>query len=58
MRTFYIKGKIEDYYNGLLIEAKSEEEAKRIYERELMDGNVKSMATDLEIWNEIETIVE
>ena len=56
MRTFYIKGKITEFYKAMLIEATSENEAIEIYENELLDGHVESDSSDLDIWNEVETI--
>ena len=58
MATFFIKGKITEYYTAVLIEANSEVEAIQIYEEELMDGNITSDSSDLDIWNEVETITE
>ena len=58
MATFFIKGKITEYYTAVLIEAKSEVEAIQIYEEELMDGQITSDSSDLDIWNEVETITE
>ena len=54
MKTFYIKGKIVEYFEASLIEANTEGEAREIYESELIIGNVKSDSTDLITWGEIE----
>ena len=40
----------------MLIEATSENEAMEIYENELLDGQIESDSSDLDIWNEVETI--
>ena len=56
MATFYIKGKITEFYTAILIDANSELEAIQIYEEELLGGNVTSDASDLDIWNEVEVI--
>ena len=56
MATFYIKGKITEFYTAILIDANSEVEAIQIYEEELLGGNVTSDASDLDIWNEVEAI--
>ena len=40
----------------MLIEADSENEAIEIYESELLDGHIESDSSDLDIWNEVETI--
>ena len=40
----------------MLIEANSENEAIEIYENELLDGHVESDSSDLDVWNEVETI--
>ena len=58
MRTFYIKGKVTEFYKAMLIEADNEIEAIKIYEDELLDGNVDADSSDLDVWNEIETIIE
>lgn len=54
MKTFYIKGKITDFYKAMLIEASNKEEAIKIYENEILDGNLDTDSSDLDIWNEIE----
>ena len=54
MKTFYIRGKITDWYEGILIDAISEEEAIMMYEETLLSGNMSSTSSDLETWNEIE----
>ena len=54
MKTFYIRGKVTDWYEGMLIDALTEEEAIILYEEELLAGNVASTSSDLETWNEIE----
>ena len=56
MRIFYIKGRITEFYKAMLIEASSENEAIEIYESELLDGHVESDSSDLDVWNEVETI--
>ena len=58
MKTFYIKGRITEFYKAMLIEADNEIEAIKIYEDELLDGNVDADSSDLDVWNEIETIIE
>ena len=54
MKTFYIRGRIVEYYEGMLIDASSEEEAITMYEETLLSGNVKSTSSDLDTWNEVE----
>ena len=54
MRTFYIRGKIIEWYEGMLIDAPSEEDAIIIYEETLLSGNMSSSSSDLETWNEME----
>ena len=54
MKTFYIRGRIVEYYEGMLIDASSEEEAIMMYEETLLSGNVKSTSSDLDTWNEVE----
>ena len=54
MKTFYIRGRIIEYYEGMLIDAPSEEEAMIIYEESLLSGNVRSTSSDLDTWNEVE----
>ena len=58
MKTFYIKGKITEFYSGMLIEANSEAQAIQIYEEELLGGGITSDSSDLDVWNEVETITE
>ena len=58
MRTFFIKGKITEFYKAVLIEADSETKAIQIYEEELLGGNIDTDSSDLEVWNEVETIIE
>tara|TARA_Y100000310_G_scaffold339816_1_gene433682 strand:- start:1097 stop:1273 length:177 start_codon:yes stop_codon:yes gene_type:complete len=54
LKTFYVKGKITEFYKASLIEASSEQEAIIIYEEELISGGIESDSTDLEVWNEME----
>ena len=54
MKTFYIRGKVTDWYKGMLIDAPTEQDAIVLYEEELLTGNVASISSDLETWNEIE----
>ena len=53
MKTFYIRGKIIEWYDGMLIDANSEQEAITIYENTLISGDISSSSSDLDIWNEI-----
>ena len=54
MKTFYIRGRIVEYFEGILIDAESEDDAIIIYEESLLAGNVKSTSSDLDTWNEME----
>ena len=54
MKTYYVRGKIVEWYEGVLIDAISEEEAIIMYEETLLSGNVKSTSSDLDTWNEME----
>ena len=54
MKTFYIRGRIVEYFEGILIDADSEDDAITIYEESLLGGNVKSTSSDLDTWNEME----
>ena len=54
MKTYYVRGRIIEWYEGVLIDAMSEEEAKIMYEETLLSGNVKSTSSDLDTWNEME----
>ena len=54
MRTFYIRGKIIEWFEGMLIDATSEEEAIIMYEETLLSGNMSPTSSDLETWNEME----
>ena len=53
-KTFYIRGKITEWYEGILIDANSEEEAIIMYEETLLSGSMKSTSSDLDTWNEME----
>ena len=52
-KTFYIRGKITEWYEGILIDANSEEEAIIMYEETLLSGSMKSTSSDLDTWNEM-----
>ena len=54
LKTFYIRGKITEWYEGMLIDAESEEDAVMMYEEILLSGNVDSTSSDLDTWNEME----
>ncbi len=54
MKTFYIRGKIIEWYEGMLIDAPSEEDAIILYEETLLAGSMASTSSDLETWNEME----
>ena len=54
MKTFYIRGKVTEWYEGMLIDALSEEEAIMMYEETLLSGNVSTSSSDLDTWNEME----
>ena len=54
MKTFYIRGKITEWYEGMLIDAPSEADALIIYEETLLSGNIVTSSSDLETWNEME----
>ncbi len=54
MKTFYIRGKITEWYEGMLIDAPSETDARIIYEETLLSGNVSNTSSDLDTWNEME----
>ena len=54
MKTFYIRGRIIEWYEGMLIDAPSEEDAVVIYEETLLSGHMKSTSSDLDTWNEME----
>tara|TARA_Y100000310_G_C20315825_1_gene638385 strand:- start:349 stop:531 length:183 start_codon:yes stop_codon:yes gene_type:complete len=58
MKTFYIRGKITEWYEGMLIDATSEEEAIIMYEETLLSGNMDSTSSDLDTWNEMEEETE
>ena len=54
MKTFYIRGKITEWYEGMLIDANSEEEAIIMYEETLLSGSMSATSSDLDTWNEME----
>tara|TARA_Y100000310_G_scaffold46265_1_gene42986 strand:- start:120 stop:299 length:180 start_codon:yes stop_codon:yes gene_type:complete len=54
VKTFYIRGKITEWYEGMLIDAPSETDARIIYEETLLSGNVSNTSSDLDTWNEME----
>ena len=54
MKTYYVRGKIVEWYEGMLIDAPSETDAIIIYEETLLSGNMSSSSSDLETWNEME----
>tara|TARA_Y100000034_G_C6641977_1_gene280649 strand:- start:61 stop:240 length:180 start_codon:yes stop_codon:yes gene_type:complete len=54
LKTFYIRGKIIEWYEGMLIDAPSEEDAIILYEETLLAGSMASTSSDLETWNEME----
>ena len=54
MKTFYIRGKITEWYEGMLIEAHTEQDALTIYEESLLSGSMHSTSSDLDTWNEME----
>ena len=54
MKTFYIRGKITEWYEGMLIDAPSETDARIIYEETLLSGNVSNTSSDLDTWIEME----
>jgi hypothetical protein len=58
IKTFFIKGKVTEYYKGMLITASSEEDALEIYEEQLLSSDLDIDSADLETWNEVETIIE
>ena len=54
MKTFYIRGKTIKWYEGMLIDAVSESDARSMYEETLLSGNVEPTSEDLHSWNEME----
>ncbi len=54
MKTFYVRGKVVEWYDGMLIDALSEDDAKLMYENLMLESDVLKSDIDVSVWNEME----
>ena len=54
MKTFYVRGKVVEWYDGMLIDALSEDHAKLMYENLMLESDVLKSDIDVSVWNEME----
>ena len=54
MKTFYVRGKVVEWYDGMLIDALSEDDAKLMYENLMLESDVLKSGIDVSVWNEME----
>ena len=54
MKTFYVRGKVVEWYDGMLIDALNEDDAKLMYENLMLESDVLKSDIDVSVWNEME----
>ena len=54
MKKFYVRGKVVEWYDGMLIDALNEDDAKLMYENLMLESDVLKSDIDVSVWNEME----
>ena len=54
MKTFYVRGKVVEWYDAILIDALNEDDAKLMYENLMLESDVLKSDIDVSVWHEME----
>lgn len=54
MKTFYVRGKVVEWYDAMLIDALNEDDAKLMYENLMLESDVLKSDVDVSVWHEME----
>ena len=54
MKTFYVRGKVVEWYDAMLIDALNEDDAKLMYENLMLESDVLKSDIDVSVWHEME----